>query len=91
MSCQIFTPNTEAAILARMIEEDATELTPDVAHYLLSIKLPRADEERVNELSAKARLDSLAEGERHQLEALSARITTLLGVVNPSPKIAVCI
>ncbi len=80
MSSQIFTPNTQAAILARMIEEDPAELTPDVARYLLSIKLPPTDEERVNELSAKARLDSLTEGERHELEGY-LHITILLGVV----------
>jgi hypothetical protein len=31
------------------------ELTPDVAGYLLSLRLPETDEERLNELSAKAR------------------------------------
>jgi hypothetical protein len=51
----VATPNTEAAILARVIESDATAITRDVARYLLSMQLPRADEERVDELSAKAR------------------------------------
>jgi hypothetical protein len=51
----VATPNTEAAILARVIESDTTAITPDVARYLLSMQLPRADEERVDELSAKAR------------------------------------
>ena len=55
MSSHVLTPNTEAAILARVIQSDASAITPDVARYLLSMRLPPADEERVNELSAKAR------------------------------------
>ena len=53
MSSQVITPNTEAAILARMIQADDREFTPDAARYLLSMKLPALDEERVNELSEK--------------------------------------
>jgi hypothetical protein len=55
MSSQVVSPNTEAAILARIIQSDERELTPDVARYLLSLRLPETDEERLNELSAKAR------------------------------------
>jgi len=62
-------PNTEAAILARVIESDATAITPDVARYLLSMQLPRSDQERVNELSAKARAGSLSEGETQELDS----------------------
>jgi hypothetical protein len=54
MSSQIVTPNTEAAILARIIQFHERELTPEAARYLLSMKLPSSDEDRVNELSAKA-------------------------------------
>ena len=69
MSSHIVTSNTEAAILARVIESDACAVTPDVARYLLSMQLPRADEERVNELSAKARAGSLSEGEAQELDS----------------------
>jgi hypothetical protein len=34
MSSQVVTPNTEAAILARVIEADESAITPDVARYL---------------------------------------------------------
>ena len=40
MSSQVVTPNTEAAILARIIQSDERELTPEIARYLLSMKLP---------------------------------------------------
>jgi len=40
MGSQIGIPNTEAAILARVIQADERTLTPDAARYLLSMKLP---------------------------------------------------
>jgi hypothetical protein len=46
----------------------AGELTPGAARYLLSIKLPAKDEDRVNELSAKVRAGSLTEGEAQELD-----------------------
>jgi hypothetical protein len=56
MSSQVVTPNTEAAILARVIQSDERELSPEVARYLLAMKLPSSDEDRVDQ---KPRLRSL--------------------------------
>jgi len=69
VSSHVLTPNTEAAILARVIQSDASAITPDVARYLLSMRLPPADEEHVNELSAKARAGSLGESEAQELDS----------------------
>jgi hypothetical protein len=80
MSSQVVTPNTEAAILARIIQADERELTPDAARYLLSMKLPVSDEDRVNELSAKARAGSLTEPETQELDSY-LHIGFLLGVL----------
>jgi hypothetical protein len=80
MSSQVITPNTEAAILARIIQADERELTPDAARYLLSMKLPASDEDRVNELSAKARAGSLTELETQELDSY-LHIGFLLGVL----------
>ncbi|MGH9622712.1 MAG: hypothetical protein ACRD6B_25515 [Bryobacteraceae bacterium] len=80
MSSQAVTPNTEAAILARIIQTDERELTPEAARYLLSMKLPESDEDRVNELSAKARAGSLTEAETQELDSY-LHIGFLLGVM----------
>jgi hypothetical protein len=80
MSSQVVTPNTEAAILARIIQSDGRALTPDVARYLLAMKLPSTDEERVNALSAKARAGSLTESEAQELDSY-LHIGVLLGVM----------
>ena len=80
MSSQVVTPNTEAAILARIIQSDERELTPDAARYLLSMRLPSSDEDRVNELSAKARMGSLTAAETQELDGY-LHIGSLLAVM----------
>jgi hypothetical protein len=77
---QVATPNTEASILARVIQSDERELSPEIARYLISIKLPPTDEARVNELSAKARAGSLSESESSELDSY-LHIGSLLGVM----------
>ncbi len=69
MSTQAITSNTEASILVRILQADEREITPDVARYLLSMRLPGEDEERVNELSSKARAGSLTVGEEQELDS----------------------
>jgi len=69
MSTQAITSNTEASILVRILQADEREITPDVARYLLSMRLPGADEERVNELPSKARAGSLTVGEEQELDS----------------------
>ncbi len=71
-------PNTEAAILGRIFQSEERELTPDVARYLLAMKLPSSDEARVEELSAKARSGSLTDAETQELDGY-LHIGILLG------------
>jgi hypothetical protein len=80
MSSQVITPNSEAAILARILQADERQLTPEAARYLLSMKLPPADEDRVNQLSAKAREGSLTEAETQELDSY-LHIGSLLAVM----------
>ena len=80
MSSQVVTPNTEASILARIIQSEERELTPEVARYLLSMKLPSSDEARVEELSAKARSGSLTDSETQELDSY-LHVGFLLGVM----------
>ena len=66
MGSHVIKPNTEAAILGRIIEAD--ELTPEAARYLLSMRLPASDQAHVDELSAKARAGSLTGVEGKDLD-----------------------
>jgi hypothetical protein len=67
MSSHVLTPNSESAILARILQADSPELTPDAARYWLSVGLPASDQDRVDELSDKARAGSLSEAESQEL------------------------
>jgi hypothetical protein len=80
MSSPLVTPNTEATILARIVQAEDEMLTPEAARYWLSRKLSAADEERVNELSAKARAGSLSEGEKQELDSY-LHVGMLLGLM----------
>jgi hypothetical protein len=55
-------------MLARILQADEQELTLDAARYWLSVKLPASDQDRVDELSAKARAGSLTEPETQELD-----------------------
>ncbi len=79
MSSQIVTPNTEAAILARLIQ--ATESrSEDVARYLLSIDFETSDVNRMNILSERAREGTLTKEEAAELDSY-LHVGTLLSIV----------
>jgi hypothetical protein len=56
MSSQAVTSNTEAAILARLIQSRDAELAPEVARYLLAFEFDSTDVARMNELAERAQL-----------------------------------
>jgi len=68
MSSQALTPNTESAMLARILQADEQELTLGAARYWLSVKIPASDQDRVDELFAKARAGSLTDAETQELD-----------------------
>jgi len=81
MGSKAIPAKTESAILARIIQSaEESELTPEIARYLLSMKLTESDEDRVNELSEKARAGELTPEETHELEGY-IHIGFLLGVM----------
>jgi len=69
MSYQITSPNTEAAILARVIQIGKEELSRGAAEYLLSIRFGDADIARMNELSELAREGNLTGEEQAELDS----------------------
>jgi hypothetical protein len=68
MSSQSVTPNTEAAILARLIQA-RDRMTPDVAPYLLSFDFDAEDVERMNSLAEKARDGNLTTEESAEMDS----------------------
>lgn len=80
MSFQITTPNTEAAILARVIEIGQEELSRGAAEYLLSIRFGERDVARMNELSELARQGKLSSQEQAELDSY-LHVSNLLAVM----------
>ena len=68
MSSQVITPNTEAAILARLIQA-RDGMSPDVAKYRLSIDFGAEDTERMNVLAERAREGDLTAEEVAELDS----------------------
>lgn len=60
--------NSGVAILDRVIQLDETMLTPEAAQTLLSLRFPRRDERRMNQLAAKARRGRLTASEQNEAE-----------------------
>jgi hypothetical protein len=60
--------NSEAAILARIIEPDAPTLSVDAARSILALGFRRRDITRMNKLAAKARAGPLKPKENAELD-----------------------
>ena len=69
MTSQITGPNTEAAILARLIQIGQEELSRGAAEYLLSIRFGDRDTARMNELSELARQGKLTGEEQSEFDS----------------------
>jgi len=69
MSSQITGPNTEANILARLIQLGQEELSPGAAEYLLSLQFSDRDVARMNELSELAQEGTLTSDEQSELDS----------------------
>jgi hypothetical protein len=68
MSSQVVTPNTEAAILARLMQA-RDKMSRDVAEFLLSIDFEPSDIERMNFLSERAQEGTLTPDEAAELDS----------------------
>jgi hypothetical protein len=68
MRVQVETPNSEAAILARLIQAKE-HMSREVAEYLLSIDFSREDIDRMNFLAEQARENLLSPEEVTELDS----------------------
>jgi len=80
MSSQVTNPNSEAAILARLIQIGQDELPRGAAEYLLSIRFTDHDTARMNELSELARQGQLKVDEQAELDSY-LHVGNLLAVI----------
>lgn len=62
---------SEAAIFSRLVETEQVELSPELAHHILSLRLSPKDEQRFDELLPKARSGDLTAAEQAELDNLN--------------------
>jgi hypothetical protein len=80
VSSQSTNPNTEAAILARVIQVEEGPLSQGAAEYLLSVRFGERDVARMNELSELARQGNLTIQEQAELDSY-LHVSNLLAVM----------
>jgi hypothetical protein len=80
MSSQNTSPNTEAAILARVIQLGEEELSQGAAEYLLSFRFGEHDIARMNELSELAQQGKLTLQEQSEFDSY-IHVSNLLAVM----------
>jgi hypothetical protein len=74
-------PNSDAAIIARVIQPDHDDLPPTAARALLKFGFPVADRERMHELAVKNQDGTLTKAEQRELDSYCriGRLLDLLG------------
>lgn len=72
--------NTEAGILARLIQTRQDELSRDAANYTRSLQFEGRDISRMSELSESARLGTLAGADAAELDSY-IHVSNLLAVM----------
>jgi hypothetical protein len=87
MSSQITHPNTEAAILSRVIQVQEGDLSRSAAEYLLSIRFGEHDTARMNALSESARQGTLTSQEQAELDSY-LHVSNLLAVLQSKGRLA---
>ena len=80
MNSQLIGQNTEAGILARLIQTRHDDLSRDAANYLLSLRFDDKDMRRMNELSELARNGALAPADEAELDSY-IHVSNLLAVM----------
>jgi hypothetical protein len=80
MSTHVANPNSEAAILARLIEVGREELPQGAAEYLLSIRFQDKDIARMNELSELAQQGELTDDQQAELDSY-IHVSNLLATI----------
>jgi hypothetical protein len=85
MSTQAASSNTEAAILARLIQS-RDEMNHEVAQYLLSIDFSPSDVERMNVLSQAARDGTLSPEESSELDSY-LHVGNLLAIIQSKARV----
>jgi hypothetical protein len=86
MSSHSAEADLEPVIWARLIRAQKSAVSPEVAHYLLSIEFGEADRTRMNELADRSEAGTLTQEERAEFDSY-LHIGNLLAVMQSKARV----
>lgn len=87
MGPQLLTPNSEAAIWARLMQAQKDELSSEAAEFLLTINFDEADRRRMQELAERSEAGKLTAEEQTEFDGY-LHIGNLLAVMQSKARLA---
>src|ERR1700734_3751606 len=87
MGSQLLSPNSEAAIWARLMRAQKNELSPEVAEFLLAIEFGQSDRERMLDLAERSEAGSLTADEEAEFDGY-LHVGNLLAVMQSKARLA---
>ena len=87
MSSPSINADREAAVWARLMRAQKSQLSPEAAEYLLSIEIPENDRKRMEQLAERSEAGTLTEEERAEFEGYR-HVGNLLAVMQSKARVA---
>jgi hypothetical protein len=87
MGSQLLTPNSEAAIWARLMRAQKDELTPEAATFLLTVGFAESDRQRMLQLAERSEAGTLTAEEQAEFDGY-LHVGNLLAVMQSRARLA---
>ena len=87
MDSQLLSPNSEAAIWARLMQTQKRELSSEAAEFLLAIDFDEADRRRMDELAERSQGGTLTAEEQSEFDGY-LHVGNLLAVMQSKARLA---
>jgi hypothetical protein len=84
MGWQLLTPNSEAAIWARLMQAHKNQLSAEAAEYLLAVDFDKSDQQRMLQLAERSEAGTLTDEERTEAGGRDEiALTRILWIAGP--------
>ncbi len=87
MGSQVVSPNSEAAIWARLMQARKAELSPEAAEFLLAIDFEESDRQRMLQLAERSEAGTLTAEEQIEFDGY-LHVGNLLAVMQSKARLA---
>ena len=88
MGSQLLSPNSEAAIWARLMQAQKDELSSEAAEFLLAIDFDERDRQRMEELADRSQAGTLSAEEQTEFDGY-LHVGNLLAVMQSKARLAI--